>query len=228
MPKSKTNTGWQSQPAIWVKRARGWLNQDSLRSFGDLFLILLSVLFGMWLARWTDHASIEWSNTFTAVKDILTAFGIVLGGAWTVYVLQRRRAHSPRAEIEHVCLLWVHREARVLRLGVRLRNCGEVVVDPGASYTEVQIPPESLPGPDAIAERSWRMIATINHPWADNGAIVEPRESDTYWHDVVLADSTRFVQVVSVIECEENGPARLHWDQTTLVDLNQLAKAVTG
>jgi hypothetical protein len=106
---------------------------------------------------------------------------------------------------------------RLPRLVVRLRNCGDVVVDPGTSYTKIQVPPNALPSAQALAETSWFELATILHPWAGDGTIIEPGESESYCHDVPLPDGIRYVQISSVVKCDEDG--RLHWDETTLIDL---------
>jgi hypothetical protein len=112
----------------------------------------------------------------------------------------------------------------MLRISVSLRNCGDVVINPGISYTEIQFPPEAPPDAQSQADLVWCQYVRIDHPWADDQAVIEPGETETYSHDVALPDCMRFVQVASVVKCEDGESDRLHWDETTLIDLDRLAK----
>lgn len=186
---------------------------------GSLAILLAS----LWVWRLVTGTDIDWPATFDSLASGLTAIAILLGGWWTLFVLQRRRAHETRAELKHGFSLWMMGDKRVLRLAVTLRNCGEVPINPGTSHTSVQLQPITPPEPQELAEKSWREFARIEHPWADHEIVIEPGECETYYHDVVLESDLRYVQVSTVIACQGGTEDGLNWDEVTLVDLELLA-----
>lgn len=50
-----------------------------------------------------------------------------------------------RTDMNHQTMIWWHGEACYLPVGVTMRNCGQVVVDPSEAKTEVQLPTTSHP-----------------------------------------------------------------------------------
>lgn len=201
-----------------------WFADNLLRLYFAGLALIGGFLIGLIIKLWWYGRDVDWPASFNATKDVLTAIAILAGGWWTIYALQRRRAHAVRAEIRHVYTLWLHGSSRVLRVAVSLRNCGDVKIDPGRSYTKIQLPPSAIPTPQALVELTWQELATIRHEWSDDGAIVEPGETETYSHDVALPADARYVQIATVIECAKDDPSGHHWDETTLVDLAQIAK----
>jgi hypothetical protein len=184
---------------------------------------LVILLVALWGSRLVTGTEIDWPATFSSLASGLTSIAIVLGGWWTLFVLQRRRAHETRAELKHAFSLWTMGDRRVLRLAVTLRNCGEVPINPGTSHTSVQLQPTTPPEPQALAEKSWRDFARIEHRWADHEIVIEPGETETYYHDVVLQPDLKYVQVSTVVACENGTDDGLNWDEVTLVDLERLA-----
>jgi hypothetical protein len=200
-------------------RVARWMKRDLLRPYLLMVVALGAGLVWLWIWRNGRSEAIDWPATFHAFTDVLTAAAILVGGGWTVYVLQRRRAHTVRGDISHQCSLWQHGTSRMLRIGVSLKNCGDVTVDPGVSFTLVQLPPQALPKPKDEVELAWSTLARIEHPWQDDSVIIEPGEVETYYYDVALPVEARFVQVTTIVKPAESWVERFHWDETTLVDL---------
>lgn len=190
--------------------------------FGLWSLVILLVV--VWGWRLVTGTEIDWPATFGSLASGLTSIAIVLGGWWTLFVLQRRRARESRAELKHAISLWMMGDRRMLRLAVTLRNCGEVAINPGVSFTSVQKPPAGLPAAEELVEKSWQEFERIDHPWASHLVVVEPGETETYYHDVAVPAECRYIQVATVVECEDGGDDGLNWDEVTLIDVDQLAK----
>lgn len=203
-----------------------WLFEDLRRPYYVAVSALFAFLLLLWLWRVGRGTPIDWAATFDSVADALTAVALLLGGWWTLFVLQRRRSHEVRAEIKHSVDLWMHGTTQVLRLAVSLRNCGDVAINPGVSFTSVQKPPARLPVAQDLVEKAWQEFERIDHPWASHLVVVEPGETETYYHDVVVPTECRYVQVATVVECEDGGDEELNWDEVTLIDVGQLAKGL--
>jgi hypothetical protein len=199
-----------------------WFAEDLHRLYFTALALIAGFFLGLVIKLWWQDRLVDWPTSFNVIKDVLTAIAILVGGWWTIYVLQRRRAHEVKAEILHKYGIWLHGSTRMLRIAVSLRNCGDVRIDPGISYTKIQLVPSAVPESQALAEYTWQEHALIRHEWSDDGATVEPGETETYSHDVALPAEARYVQVATVVKCEKDDPNGPHWDETTLVDLEAL------
>jgi hypothetical protein len=205
---------------------KAWVFEDLRRPYFIAVAALFIFLVLLWLWRLSRGTPIDWVATFESMADALTGIALLLGGWWTLFVLQRRRSHEVRAEVQHSYALWMHGTTQVLRLAISLRNCGEVAINPGVSFTAVQKPPAKLPSAQELVEKSWQEFERIDHPWASHLVVIEPGETETYFHDVIVPPECRYVQIATTVECEDGGIDGLNWDEVTLIDVGQLAKGL--
>jgi hypothetical protein len=178
-----------------------------------------------------------------AAKDIATILGIGLAGLWTVFLLERRRSLEPRAMITHRAHVWEQYPREILRLSVEVSNPSEVAIRPGDGTTRVQRPPSQL-NPHTFAPDAWIDVEKIRHCLGYEDVHIEPKESETFTHDVELPVGVRYLQIATEMACERTkdmknradgrptAPLELstdtdRWTVTTLIDLAEL-RAKTG
>jgi hypothetical protein len=194
---------------------------------------ILGILAGVLGVRLTDRALIDWRETAAVVRDVLASAGLIVGAIWTIYQVWRRRSLIPRASLGHRHEIWKRDGERYLRLIVHINNSGEVRIDPNQAFTIVQTAPIAV-DPKKTAEDTWSQIYRIDHPLADDEVEIEPGEVEEYSYDIPIPHGTAYLQVHTCLACP---PARrdnrsdpghapdpdlentLHWDATTLIDL---------
>jgi hypothetical protein len=60
----------------------------------------------------------------------------------------------------------------------------------------------------------------IEHGWNRDEVVIEPGETEAYSYDVAIAPDTRWIQLHTLVECDQEGNE--NWDETTLIDLHAL------
>lgn len=172
-------------------------------------------LLAMLVYRLAAGSHIDWPATLSAIANISTAVGVVAGSWWALETVKRQRTHQVRTEIVHNVQFWALGDAVYVRVGVTIRNCGQVVVNPIVATTEIQLPPTEPPSPYDQPDNSWQTLQAIAHPVSDDGVVIEPNESETYWHDVLVPEHTSYLQVSTTLTCE--GDDDTVRDETTLI-----------
>jgi hypothetical protein len=203
--------------------------------------LFIGVGVGVLGVRWADRAAVDWPATATAVKDALTALGILVAGVWTAFLADRRRSLSNRAQLVHRYDRWKHGDDEILRVYVELQNIGDVKVTPGRAYTYVQVPPQGTIASVGNAEDNWVDVIQVPHAMQEEGVYLEPGENEDYNFDFPIPTGCKILQLHTCVECErsphetQNEPLSDgkwkhdtdydHWDLTTLIDLE---RASTG
>jgi hypothetical protein len=198
------------------------------------------LLTGVLGVRLTEHVAIDWAASAKVASDTMTALGIVGAGLWAVYLIQRRRSLQPRASLAHRAQLWNQGPDEILRLSVKVSNPSGVVIRPGDGTTLVQQPPIGTLDAHAFAPDVWVNIEKIRHCLGYEDVFIEPKESETFTHDIKLPNGIRHLQVATELACERTREMKVdralgrptqdldlpknadRWTLTTLIDLNEL------
>jgi len=198
--------------------------------------LFIGAALGVIGVRWADRAPIDWPVTATAVKDLLTALGILGAGLWAAFLAERRRSLSNRAQLLHKYELWKRGEDEILRVYVQLRNIGDVQITPGRAGTYVQTPPEGPILADGDAEDNWIDVIQVRHAMQEEEVYLEPGENEDYSFDFQIPSGCKLLQLHTYVECErrpnntKDQPSAgkrkhetdyNHWDLTTLIDLHR-------
>ena len=167
-----------------------------------------------------------------------------MGGAWTVGLFWNRRGRYPRASVEH---LVTHKPLgggkRLLHVGVRVCNIGEVLIVVERSETRIQ---RVLPVPTEVAdsikrgrdpvqegetEVEWPPVGSHDKVYGKGDCEIEPDESQDINHDFIVDTEVQTVVVYSYVMNEKKRDRTLTWNLTTLYDLAGPASAhspITG
>jgi hypothetical protein len=206
----------------------------ALLSFG------LGVFSGVLGTRIAEHVAIDWATSAKVVSDSMTAIGILAAGCWALYLIQRRRSLEPRASLAHRAALWNQGTDEILRLSVEVSNPSEVVIRPGDGNTQVQQPPTGKLDPHAFAPDAWMNVQTIRHCLGYEDVHIEPKESETFTHDIKLPPGVRYLQIATEMACVRTKEMKVdrasgrptanlvlpkdadRWTLTTLIDVNEL------
>jgi hypothetical protein len=174
------------------------------------------------------------------ISDSMTAIGILAAGLWAIYLIQRRRSLEPRAALAHRAELWTQGTDEVLRLSVQVTNPSEVAIQPGDGNTQVQRPPNGKLDPHAFAPDAWMNIEKIRHCLGYEDVHIEPKESETFTHDIKLPPGVRYLQIATEMACVRTKHMKVdralgrptadlvlprdadRWTLTTLIDVNEL------
>jgi hypothetical protein len=200
--------------------------------------LLIGAGLGVLGVRWADRAPIDWPITATAIRDIATALGILGAGVWAAFLAERRRSLSTRAKLTHRHEVWKRDANKILRVYVTLRNIGDVQINPGRAGTYVQTPPIDAISSEGNAEDKWVDVKHVPHEMQEEGAYLEPGETEDYNFDFPIPPGCTLLQLHTYVECErrtdplpgdpipsegmgKHDTDYNHWDLTTLVDLEK-------
>jgi hypothetical protein len=201
--------------------------------------LTIGIFAGLYGARVSEHIPIDWVGTISSAKDITTILGLVLAGVWTAFLIQRRRSLEPRASITHRWQIWYQGADRMLRMFVEVSNPSEVVIRPGDGETRIQQPPTGSFSSHEFAPDTWVDIEKIRHCLGYEDVYIEPKESETFAHDVRLPIGVRYLQIATEMACVRTKDMKVdralgrptaaldlpkdadRWTLTTLIDLNE-------
>lgn len=145
----------------------------------------------------------SWPEVLKGVSDAMTSLGILGAGAWALYLIRQRRSLESRVEILHHTSVWDQgANTPVLRLAVEIRNPSEVAIKPGDGRTVIQVPPGSPFDPKVYAVKQWVGLTKIRHCLSYEDVRIEPKESETYTHDIPLPHGSRYLQIHSELACK--------------------------
>jgi hypothetical protein len=212
---------------------KGWLRAYPYLVTSVICLVI-GVALGVFGLRAADRTAIDWPLTATAIKDLMTALGILGAGAWAAYLAARRRSLSTRAQLVHRYIRWKRSSEEFLRVYVQLRNIGDVQITPGHAWTYVQTPPTDIQATSA-SEDTWVDALRVAHPMQDEEVYLEPGGTEDYNFDFPIPFHSTILQLHTYVECDRrkhsaespSGESRPdetlhnHWDLTTLVDLER-------
>jgi hypothetical protein len=194
---------------------------------------------GLYGARWSDHVAIDWPATIKSAKDVITTLGILFAGVWTAFLIQRRRSLEPRASIAHRWQLWQQGADRMLRVFVEVSNPSEVGIQPGDGQTRIQQPPIGSFSSHEFAPDVWVDVERIRHCMGYEDVHIEPKEFETFTHDVRLPPGVRYLQIATEMACDRTSDMKVdradgrptapldlpknadRWTLTTLIDLDE-------
>ena len=201
----------------------------------------IGLLAGIFGTRAAQHVADDWPATIKSASDFMTAIGILFAGLWTGYLIHRRRSLEPRAALVHHFQLWHQGQDRFLRLSIEIRNPSEVTIRPGDGSTQVQRPPAGEFDPKQYSEQFWQDIVRLRHSLGFESVHIEPKESETFTHDINLPDGVRYIQLTTEMACVRTRvmerPLALgrpkedlvindetdRWTLTTLIDLEAIS-----
>lgn len=207
--------------------------------FTAVLALTVGFFAGLYCARWSDHVAIDWPTTIKSAKDVSTTLGLVLAGIWTAFLIQRRRSLEPRASIAHRWQLWHQGDDRMLRVFVEVSNPSEVGIQPGDGQTRIQQPPSGSFNSHSFAPDIWVDVERIRHCMGYEEVHIEPKESETFTHDVRLPRGVRYLQIATEMACARTKDMKVdraygrptaqlnlpkdadRWTITTLIDLDE-------
>jgi hypothetical protein len=200
----------------------------------------LGVFTGVIGTRVTEHVAIDWAVSTKVASDTMTAIGIFAAGLWATYLIQRRRSFEPRASLAHRAQLWNQGSDEILRLYVEVSNPSEVVIRPGDGNTRIQQPSVGIINAHQFAPDAWMDIEKIRHCLGYEDVHIEPKESETFTHDIKLPADIRYLQIATEMACTRTIEMKVdralgrptvsldlpkdadRWTLTTLIDVNEL------
>lgn len=159
-----------------------------------------------------------------------------MGAGWSLWQFLQRRERYPRAAMKHLIAHKALGHGKLLlRVSVRLRNIGEVLMLIERSETRIYQVAPMIPGElaDSItqghdpvkpgeSEVEWGMIRSHDKV-CDKGDIeIEPGETQDINHDFIVGSDVKTVAVYSYVVNEKKRARVLAWTLTTLYDLAPL------
>jgi len=202
-----------------------WMPLDNL--YSSLLGIVGAFLICLYLYRLGQGVEIDWPATFESLGAFATTVGVAIGGWWALLTLRRQRVRESRLDIQQDCQVWSPAEGRlVLRFGVTIQNIGLIELTPTLASSRVQIPPSAGLDPDRQPVDYWTTVREVVHQTRSDEVVLEPGESETYWHDVELPSGAKWAQVHSDITCQ--GRDIKYWDETRLISVADVRAAGSG
>jgi len=162
------------------------------------------------------------STIFDLALDILTFFAILAGGYWSQKLYRQKRQKHPHANVTHEIFSFALPDGnRLIRLGIRIQNLGEVLIkiERGEAWVQQVIPihehaghqieAREFKGNDGL-EIEWPLIGNPKS-WTVDPRRIEPHESDTIYLDFIVDTDAEVVNVYSHLE---NTSKRHWWSRT--------------
>ncbi len=162
----------------------------------------VSVAVTLGLTRWADRTVIDWHLTSETAAHFATVIAVVIGGCWAWFTTVHRRSLEPRAQLAHRHQLWADAGGSVLRVFIDLHNSSEAMLAPGDGMTYVQTPPDTPIDANEYASDQWMDIAAIRHAATFEEIRIDPKETETFVHDIRLPPGARYVQIYTWLKCE--------------------------
>lgn len=161
------------------------------------------------------------STMLDLAQDILTIVAILIGGYWSLKLYRQKRQKYPHANITHEIFSFALPDGnRLVRLGIRIQNCGEVLIKivggqafiqqvvPVDTHSAHQIELREFQGNNGM-EIDWPLIGEPK-AWATDAREIEPHESDTIYLDFIVDTDAEVVNVYSYLE---NTSKRRWWSR---------------
>lgn len=149
-----------------------------------------------------------WIAWVDLIVSVCTVFAIGIGGWWTYKLFRQKRQRYPRANISHSINLWdVENCKRLLRVGIRIENVGDVLLRPSKGHVRLQLvrpwpyqvrdaandkQPLVRPG---SREANWPKLG--ENTWEDQSLEIEPNEVDIIYLDFIVPQKVETVKVYS-------------------------------
>lgn len=164
----------------------------------------------------------------SGIESLATVAGVVVAAIWTWRVYIRNRVRYPRAEIQHqVEIIVLDSERLIVHVDVLVRNISEVLVSLVSGCVRVSrmlpVPPAWLAKPDERGllneggeEFSWPELRTREFDWSEDPREIEPRESDSYQFDFLVAGPLETIQVYSHLRNVAKRKRKIGWNTTSI------------
>lgn len=153
--------------------------------------------------------------------DILTIIAILAGGYWSLKLYRQKRQKYPHANVTHEIFSFALPDGnRLVRLGIRIENCGEVLIKivGGRAWVQQMIPVHEHSG-QQIEAREFKGIYGLEIDWPKIGnpkswradpREIEPHESDTIYLDFIVDSDAEVINVYSYLD---NVSKRRRWSR---------------
>ena len=182
----------------------------------------------------TDHSGIlpVSKDLAEALKNLVEAGGIIVGGFWTWMLFIKKREKFPRAKITHAI---VHRSLpegrRLLHLDVKISNTGEVlltIVSGKAWVQQVLPPPRRLvaaidhredPVGAGETEYRWPLVARRENDWSTQSIDIEPGEDHQISYDLFIDCDATTVAIYTYFKNAKREDREIGWPLTSVYDL---------
>jgi hypothetical protein len=168
------------------------------------------------------------------IQSVATVLALLLGGIWTYLLFLRHRQKYPRAVASHeVTTFPVGEEGVVVHAALRVKNCGEVLIEVrGGSirfYALDQhnagwplLPHESKIPDEGRDEFRWRKLGRHALP---RDCEIEPGEIDYYHYEIYVPLSVKKLKIYSHFSNASKGRKKIGWNRTTIHDMSALISA---
>ena len=183
----------------------------------------------------------ESQDAASTLESLAKVLALVVGAIWTWQTYVRKRVKFPAAQVEHVITSW-HDDGRTfLRVALRMRNTGNVMIPSAEGCTWVQ---QLTPLPAEINE----VIAagvdpvqkdTTEFPWpiigerklnAETRYEIEPGEPDEFHFDFCIDRSVSRVLIYSHVENRTKsglfGTQKIGWNLSTVYEITDSEKGI--
>lgn len=184
-----------------------------------------------WLQDARSLAVLQW------IQGIVTVLAVVVGGVWAYILFVRRRQRYPRANITQDLLhLDLADGKRLLRVTVRIKNEGEVLLSLASGFCRVQ---QLLPSSDDLAnalaalpndrcvdsEVAWPQLAERRVEFRRGEREIEPGESDELCFDFIVDADVEVVSAYTYLKNVEKRRREIGWGATSVLDLRSALPA---
>jgi hypothetical protein len=193
----------------------------------------------MFLTNWRTELP-NWKLVAEFFQALLTIAAILVGGAWTYTLFVQQRQPYPKLQIEHKVSHYFLPDKRILlTVDQELKNTGSVVLRlPVRELRVSQVLPfdpdlrKALQGKDPLdvrqEELEWPLLHQRVSKDEKDAIQLEPGESDSLHHELLLPGDVETVQVLSYLKNVTIKDRELGWRQTTLYTLEKPAAKKAG
>lgn len=170
-----------------------------------------------------------------AVKNLVTAGGIIVGGLWTWLLFVKKREKFPRADLTHTLTHRVLAKGqRLLHLEVKIANIGEgllSLVSAKAWVQQILPPPQEFlnalrksedPIKKGQTQYAWPSLAERETDWQTNPIDIEPGENDQINYDFVVDPDAETIQIYTYFKNVQRKEREIGWHLTSVYDLRAM------
>lgn len=176
------------------------------------------------------------------LKDAVEITAVIVGGIWTYWLFVQKRERWPKADLKHRICSWpISGDRQLIRIGVDIKNVGEVLLEIRRGFTEVY---QLKPWPNELTtpvikeinfrhpggtEFKWAKLAFLtldgkptekksaNEEWPEpDGYDIEPGENEELFFDFIIPAGVELVSVYSRTENALLANREFGWNLTTI------------